>query len=175
MTHTHFIWSKDLGTKFILEPKLLFFVIFLFTKVIFDSKMNSVPKSLTKWNGYCSATLTLHGLNRAPAVWVLMTLEAKHQIFEKGMSELENESWEWKWEFSQQNWDSRLRMRWEFSLRVSISRSRWESRRRLWVCLSCLLTSLLPLNSAAYLCWKMGAVYVVRHNKLSSLLTTALL
>ena len=45
--------------------------------------------------------------------------------------EFENESWEWEWEFSQQNWESRLRMRWEFSLRVSISRSRWESRRSL--------------------------------------------
>jgi len=45
--------------------------------------------------------------------------------------EFENESWECEWEFSQKNWESRLRMRWEFSLRVSISRSRWESRRSL--------------------------------------------
>ena len=43
--------------------------------------------------------------------------------------ELDNESWEW--EFSQQIWESRSRMRREFSLRVSISRSRWESRRSL--------------------------------------------
>ena len=45
--------------------------------------------------------------------------------------ELDNESWEWEWEFSQQIWESRSRMRREFSLRVSISRSRWESRRSL--------------------------------------------
>ena len=31
----------------------------------------------------------------------------------------ENERWDWEWEFSQRNWGSRLRMRREFSLRVS--------------------------------------------------------
>ena len=38
------------------------------------------------------------------------------QIFEsmRMRVENENESWEWEWEFSQQNWESRLRVRWVF-------------------------------------------------------------
>ena len=50
--NTHFIWSVILEPNSFWNRKWLFTVIISFTKAIFGSKMNSVPKSLTRWNGY---------------------------------------------------------------------------------------------------------------------------
>ena len=55
----------------------------------------------------------------------------KFNLYLSNFWELDNENSEWEWEFSQHNWELRSRMRQEFSSRVSISRSRWESRRSL--------------------------------------------
>ena len=57
------------------------------------------------------------------SIRIVLSLPLKSTKFNLDVSnfwEFESESWEW--EFVQQNWESRLRMRWEFSLRVSISR-----------------------------------------------------
>ena len=76
--------------------------------------------------------LSLKNQNCSEMLEKLPLKSTKFNLDVSNFWEFENESWEWEWEFSQQNWESRLRMRWEFSLRVSISRSRWESRRSLW-------------------------------------------